>query len=196
MSSPVTVIVIAAAAVFAGVGLGWGARHVIGPHFIRRAAARRFAREFATLVQGTELDLAALRGPSHESVAATAVATYAESTTDAAMLAPKPLSPQDQDYYAASWQNVRGEFAESPPSALLLAAHLTANLLLNLGLLPADTARPTELPEAWTFPSARGYREALDISTRTTREPVSERDLTRALAQIGDFYFEMLTLST
>jgi hypothetical protein len=90
---------------------------------------------------------------------------------------------------------VQGEFAVNAPSALLLATHLTANLLLNRGLLPADTARPTELPAAWTFPSALGYREALRISARTDHETVPEDELTRALAQFEDFYFEMLTLA-
>ena len=211
MSSPGAVIVIAAAAVLAGVGIGWGARHVVAPRFVRRAAAHRFAREFASLVEGTELDLTTLRGPSHDSslaagtaatdtTAITSAAGYAtavESTGDLAALSPKSLSLEDQDYYAASWQNVQGEFAVNAPSALLLATHLTANLLLNRGLLPADTARPTELPEAWTFPSAQGYREALRISARTDdhHESVPEAELTRALAQFEDFYFEMLTLA-
>jgi hypothetical protein len=85
MSSPVAVIVIAAAAVLAGVGIGCGARHVLAPRFVRRAAAHRFAREFASLVEGTELDLATLRGPSHDSsladTAATAAITAVYSTT-------------------------------------------------------------------------------------------------------------------
>jgi hypothetical protein len=191
MSSAETVVLIAAV-VLAGLGLGWCARHVIGPRYVRRAAARRFAREFAHLVQGTELDLAAMRGPGHGDAAA---AAFAEPTNDVALLDPKPLSLEDQDYYAASWRNVQGEFAESPPSALVLATHLTANLLLNRGLLPTDTARPTMLPESWTFPSARGYREALRISARADDEEVPEAELTRALQQFEDFYFEMLTLS-
>ena len=189
-------VVLFAAVVLAGLGLAWCARHVIGPRYVRRSAARRFAREFAHLVQGTELDLAAMRGPGHgHGFPAAAAAAFAEPTNDVALLDPKPLSLEDQDYYASSWWNVQGEFAESPPSALVLATHLTANLLLNRGLLPTDTARPTVLPESWTFPSARGYREALRISVRTDREEVPETELTWALRQFEDFYFEMLTLS-
>jgi hypothetical protein len=195
MSSPVVFVVIAAAAVLAGAGLGWGARQIVGSRYVKRAAARRFAREFAELVERTELDLTALRGPSHEHVAVATAGYYTESTTDVGMLAPRPLSPQDQDYYAASWQNVQGEFARDPSSGLLLATHLTANLLLNRGLVPIDTARPTELPESWTFPSADGYRQALDISARTESQTVPAAALERALAQFEDFYFEMLTLA-
>ena len=190
--SPTTTVVLIAAVVLAGLGLGWCARHVIGPRYVRRSAARRFAREFAHLVEGTELDLAAMRGPGHGDAAA---AAFAEPTNDVVLLDPMPLSLEDQDYYAASWRNVQGEFAESPPSALVLATHLTANLLLNRGLLPADTASPTVLPESWTFPSARGYREAARISARMDHEELPAAELTRALQQFEDFYFEMLTLA-
>ncbi|HET9168569.1 MAG TPA: hypothetical protein VFN97_04000 [Actinospica sp.] len=189
--SALTFIAIAAL-VLAGLGLNWCARRLIGPQYARRAAARRFAREFAELAAGTELDLAALRGPAHGSAA---MAAYAEPTSDVRLLEPRTLSLEDQDYYATSWRNVRGEFAVSPPSALVLATHLTANLLLNRGLLPVDTARPTLLPETWTFASARGYRDALGVCSRTDAEDVPKDELTKALTQFEDFYFEMLTLS-
>jgi hypothetical protein len=175
--SATTVVLIAVAAVLAGITLGWGGRRVaLQKRLVRRAAERRFAREFAALVDGTELDWAALRGPGHgpsasawspSSSTISAAAAFVDPTDDVAMLTPRALSPADQDYYAASWRNVRGEFAAYPPSGLMLAMHLTANLLLNRGLLPADTARPTMLPESWTFASARGYRDALRISART-----------------------------
>lgn len=208
MSSPVTVVIIAAGAVFVGVGLGWGGRHVAWPRFARRAAARRFAREFAMLVQGTDVELTTLRGPGSSRrvagvgaaarAAAAAESAFGEPTHDAGLLTPKALSSADQDYYAASWRNVEGEFTRSPSSALLLATHLTANLLLNRGLQPADTARPSVLPESWTFSSARGYREALRISTQIDagQDDVSEAEMSRALGLFEDFYWEMLTLST
>jgi len=196
-----TVVLVAGAAALTGVMLGWGGRQLARPRFARRAATRRFAREFAALVDGTELDWATLRGPGHgdsggdsqvASLAASAAA-FVEPTDDVSMLAPKPLSLQDQEYYATSWRNVRGEFIQSPPSALLLAAHLTANLLLNRGLVPVDTARPRVLPESWTFPTARGYRDAMRISAKGN--DVGAEDLQRALGLFEDFYWEMLTLS-
>ena len=186
---PATIIVlIAVGAVLAGITLGWSGRQM-GPRLARRAAERRFAKEYETLVKGTELDLAALRGPGHGDCAASALA---EPMTDVSLLAPKALSIEDQDYYAASWRNVQGEFTQSPPSALMLATHLTANLLLNRGLLPVDTVRPTVLPEFWTFPTARGYRDALRISA--ARHP-SQAELARALELFEEFYWEMLTLA-
>lgn len=230
----VATFVLIGAVVLTGFGLGWCARQRIAPRYVRRADARRFAREFAELVEGTELDLTALRGPGHDahdgsaseaaavsegadgseasaksaqpaqssqsarlapSAAEAVYAAFVEPTNDVALLTPKPLSLADQDYYAASWQNVRGEFSASPASGLLLASHLTANLLLNRGLLPVDTARPTVLPESWTFPSAKAYREALRISARTDDERVPADELSWALQQFSDFYFEMLTLA-
>lgn len=197
MSSPVTVVVISAAAILAGAGLGWGGRHVAWPRFARHAAARRFAREFAMLAQGTDIDLASLRGPGNSVRAAAAASAFTGPTHDAGLLTPKALSTADQDYYAESWRNVEGEFTRSPSSALLLARHLTANLLLNRGLQPADTARPSVLPESWTFPSARGYRDALRISTQIAAgdADVSDEEMSRALGLFEDFYWEMLTLS-
>lgn len=207
--SATTVVLIAVAAVLAGITLGWGGRvAATRARLVARAAERRFAKEFAALVNGTELDVAALRGPGHGSpvsasavsaAAAASATAFAEPTNDAALLAPKALSLEDQDYYAASWRNVRGEFASSPASGLMLAAHLTANLLLNRGLLPADTARPTVLPASWTFPTACGYRDALRISARTESRAgaaASEAELNRALGLFEEFYWEMLTLST
>jgi len=200
--SATNVVLIAVAAVLAGITLGWGGRRVaLQKRLVRRAAERRFAREFAALVDGTELDWSALRGPGRGfSTSSTigAAAAFAEPTDDVSMLTPKALTPADQEYYAASWRNVRGEFAAYPPSGLMLAMHLTANLLLNRGLLPADTARPTMLPESWTFPSARGYRDALRISARTdsgSRESVTDAELNKAMEQFEDFYWEMLTLT-
>jgi len=202
--SATTVVLIAVAAVLAGITLSWGGLRVAAhKRFARRAAERRFAREFAALVDGTELDWAALRGPGHgystSSSTIAAAAALAEPTHDVAMLTPKALSPADQDYYAASWRNVRGEFAAYPPSGLMLAAHLTANLLLNRGLLPVDTRRPRMLPETWTFPSALGYRDALRISARidarNKEDSVTEAELSRALELFEEFYWEMLTLS-
>ena len=203
--SATTVVLIAVAAVLAGITLGWGGRAVAArQRFARGAAERRFAREFAALVNGTELDWASLRGPAHGSATSSspstlaAAAAFVEPTDDVALLTPKALSAADQDYYAASWRNVRGEFAAYPSSGLMLATHLTANLLLNRGLLPADTARPTVLPESWTFPTARGYRDALRISVRTdsrSKESASEAEQNRALELFEEFYWEMLTLS-
>lgn len=203
--SATIVVLIAVAAVLAGITLGWGGRAVAArQRYTRRAAERRFRREFAALVNGTELDWAALRGPGHGSPTSSspstmaAAAAFAEPTDDVALLAPKLLSPADQDYYAASWRNVRGEFAAYPTSGLMLATHLTANLLLNRGLLPVDTAKPTMLPESWTFPTARGYRDAMRISARTdsaNRDSVTQAELNRALELFEEFYWEMLTLA-
>lgn len=172
-------------AAFVGVVVGWQVRRLVVP-----APAARFEMDFAALAADTPIDWEGLQGPGPAQASAAAARSLVEPTSDVAVLTPKNLSQEDQEYYASSWQNVCGEFAESPASALELARHLTGNLLLNRGLVPADTARPSELPASWTFSTACGYRQALRTSSQ------NEAELRRALALIEDFYWEMLTLST
>jgi hypothetical protein len=202
-------------AAFAGLALGWSADRLV-----RRNPKRRFAREFAALVADTPIDWDALQGPGPDGVGAEAAGNAAAAGTDPAdarasatraalaqsFAAPashaedlsaraKALSADDLEYFATSWRNIRGQFMKYPVSALRLARHVTANLMLNRGLVPADTARPSELPEGWTFPTARGYREALCITATADGEnPLSEGELTRALNLFEDFYWEILAL--
>jgi hypothetical protein len=184
-------------AALAGVCLGLAA-----DRFLRRDPEHRFAREFAALVTDTPIDWAQLHGPGPSPEPASfagfaAKAVHAESLSDNA----QPLSPDDMDYYASSWRNVRGQFVRYPASALRLAQHLTANLLLNRGLLPKDTAQPAVLPESWTFPSARGYRQAAAIAVKAEADErgeaanVTDADLGRALSLFEDFYWEIVTLA-
>ena len=181
-------------AALTGLCLGWGAEH-----YVRRDPSRRFAREFAALVTDTPIDWAHLHGPgpSPGIVGYATPAGQAESLSDRA----RPLSADDVEYYATSWRNVRGQFVRYPTSALRLAQHLTANLLLTRGLQPRDTARPAELPEGWTFPTARGYRQAAAIAAKADADAhgeaatVTDADLARALSLFEDFYWEMITLA-
>jgi hypothetical protein len=188
---PATAISLAA---LTGLCLGWAA-----DRYLRRDPARRFAREFAALVTDTPIDWAQLHGPGPSPGAAgfAAPAGRVESLSDRA----QPLSADDMEYYAASWRNVRGQFVRYPVSALRLAQHLTANLLLNRGLLPRDTARPSELPEGWAFPTARGYRQAAAIAAKADADAhglaatVTDADLARALSLFEDFYWEIVMLA-
>ena len=181
-------------AVLFGLGVGWSADRLL-----RRDPARRFAREFAALVTDTPIDWAQLHGPGQ----AAAVAGFAAPTAHAEHLSDnaRALTSDDLDYYGASWRNVRGQFVRYPASALRLAQHLTANLLLTRDLLPQDTAQPSELPESWTFPTARGYRQAAAIAAKADADArgqaatVTDADLVRALSLFEEFYWEIVTLS-
>jgi hypothetical protein len=158
-----------------------------------RSAQRLFDREFAGLVASVEIDESELSGPGPGSGRARTRAF------DPAELDPLPLSAQDHAYYLASWRNVVGEFARSPVSGLLLAQHLTANLLVNRGLVPADTARPALLPESWDFPTARGYARARRIGRQAESRPghgsgVQTLALADALRLFEAFYMQMLDL--
>jgi hypothetical protein len=189
--------------VLAGLALGWSADRLL-----RRDASssRAFERQFAALVAETPIDWDGLRGPGPRESATGlhAFAAPADGATNLALRA-KALSPDDLEYYATSWRNIRGQFLRYPVSALRLARHLTANLLINRGLVPADAARPSRLPDGWAFPSARGYRHALEIATRAetaheAQRPAdpdapTETELARALALFEDFYWEILALA-
>jgi hypothetical protein len=158
-----------------------------------RTAERSFAREFADLVETVDLE------PDDQPRSSPEAGRARTHAIDPAELDPLPLSGRDRDYYLDSWRNVVGEFSRSPASGLLLAQHLTANLLVNRGLVPADTARPTRLPESWDFPTARGYAKARRIGehaeSRAERgRGVQTLALSDALMMFEAFYMEMLDL--
>lgn len=158
-------------------------------------AGRSFKTEFDRLVRTTPIDWHALHGPGPT--------PQAVLGRDAANLRPKALSVSDWVYYTSCWQQVRGEFAESPAGALQMAEHLTANLLLTRELVPATALRPTILPAEWSFRSAQGYRVAQRISSRSSARAsrlggtdVPLTDQANALTLFEAFFREMLTIST
>ena len=181
-------------AALAGLGLGWAADRLA-----RRGSAHAFEREFAALVADTPIDWDALHGPGPGEGAAAARSHGPASAACAQTLAAdaKPLGPDDLDYYATSWRNIRGQFERHPASALRLARHLTANLLINRGLVPADTARPSRLPAGWVFPTACGYRDASAISERAeaAADVPDAAEMAHALSLFEDFYWEILALA-
>lgn len=189
--------------VLAGLALGWTADRLL-----RRDASssRAFEREFASLVAQTPIEWDQLRGPGPRgsSPGTGALAARADEATNLALRA-KALSPDDIEYYATSWRNIRGQYLRYPVSALRLARHLTANLLINRGLVPANAVRPSRLPDGWAFPSACGYRDALEIAAKAEAasedpripegEVPTDTELARALALFEDFYWEILALA-
>jgi hypothetical protein len=163
--------------------------------WFRGRIGRTFAAEFDRLVRTTPIEWHALRGPGRT--------PQTVLGRDAANLRPKPLSVSDWVYYTSCWQQVKGEFAESPAGSLHMAEHLTANLLLTRGLVPAGTLRPAVLPAEWSFRTAQGYRVAQRISSRTNArasrlagaQTVPPAALANALSLFEAFFREMLTIS-
>lgn len=179
-------------AALAGLGLGWAADRLA-----RRNSAHAFEREFAALVADTPIDWDELHGPGPGRAAAIRSGPASAACAQTLAAGAKPLGPDDLDYYATSWRNIRGQFERHPASALRLARHLTANLLINRGLVPADTARPSRLPAGWVFPSARGYRDAAAISERAeaAADVPGATEMAHALSLFEDFYWEILALA-
>lgn len=179
-------------AALAGLGLGWAADRLV-----RRNRAHTFEREFAALVADTPIDWDELHGPGPGEAAAARSGPASAARAQTLAAGAKPLGPDDLDYYATSWRNIRGQFQRHPASALRLARHLTANLLINRGLVPADTARPSRLPAGWVFPSARGYRDAAAISERAeaAADVPDATEMAHALSLFEEFFWEILALA-
>lgn len=161
----------------------------------RRRARRAFDAEYVRLVEETQIDLKSLHGPG-------AVPTAARAAVKPAQLAAGPLNAADLRYYESCWDHIESEFGESPAEALDLAEHLTANLLLTRGLAPADSPQPSELPATWSFPSARGYRQAQRECARAlaampqAQQQLPTSRLRTALGLYRAFFEEIINLPT
>jgi hypothetical protein len=110
--------------------------------------------------------------------------------------APATLAAADRDYYATCWTHIIGTFAESPATALDLATHLTANLLLHRGLADADSERPGDLPADWRFPTAEGYREAQRITQDARVVELPAHEMSKALMLYRALFEEVLAAPT
>lgn len=179
-----------------GVAVGWAARtRLRRPATSAPDTDSEFTAQFDALAQHTPLDWDTLAGPGPSPETAHPAPTVpAES---ASTLEARALSQQDIEYYADSWRNVSGEFSVSPSCGLSMAEHMTANLLLNRGLVPADTSHPSKIPDTWTFATARGYRQAQHIAAQADdarKDADSQAEYTDALRLFEAFYREVLEL--
>jgi hypothetical protein len=114
----------------------------------------------------------------------------------AGIRAPVELPASDQEYYETCWTHIIGTFEESPAAALDIAAHLTANLLLNRGLADAGSERPGELPAHWRFPTAEGYRVAQRIAEASRLIELPRQELSKALMLYRALFEEVLAAPT
>lgn len=156
-----------------------------GVSLYRRRERRRFEAEFALLVEQTPLDLPVNRITSNPD----GQAAHALERLDVAAL---PAS--DREYYLTCWEHIRGTFAHYPATALELAEHLTANLLLTRGLAGHSAPHPSVLPPDWEFPSAQGYRRAQQINALAREQQLPSGRLRSALMLYKAFFEEILSL--
>lgn len=112
------------------------------------------------------------------------------------LTAPMAVSASDLEYYQTCWRHILGTFAHWPAVGLDLAETLTANLMLNRGVVPRGCEQPAELPYQWTFATAQGYREAQSIAARADTEDLPRRELSKALLLYRAMFEDVLTAPT
>ena len=114
----------------------------------------------------------------------------------ASLTAPVGVSASDLEYYQTCWGHILGTFAHWPAVGLDLAETLTANLMLNRGVVPRGSEQPEELPAQWRFATAQGYREAQHIAERAGTGELPPRELWKALLLYRALFEEVLTAPT
>jgi len=114
----------------------------------------------------------------------------------AGLTMPVEVSATDHEYYQTCWGHILGTFAHWPTTGLDLAETLTANLMLNRGVVPADREESAELPAQWRFPTAQGYREAQNIAEHADTGELPHRELSKALMLYRALFEEVLTAPT
>jgi hypothetical protein len=114
----------------------------------------------------------------------------------AGLTAPVEISASDVEYYQTCWGHILGTFAHWPAVGLDLAETLTANLMLNRGVVPRGCEQPEVLPSQWRFATAQGYREAQDIAERAGIGELPRQELSKALLLYRALFEEVLTAPT
>lgn len=106
----------------------------------------------------------------------------------------RPVSEADQEFYAAAWEHVQGEFVDSPALALGNAERLISRLLDATGYPGDDPDERVALLSVEHADALGGYRRAQRISEFTSRtsEPVPTEELRQALLWYHTLFDELL----
>jgi hypothetical protein len=85
----------------------------------------------------------------------------------------EPVSADDRDFYATSWDHVRGGFLDDPAVALSGAEQLIARLLEATGYPADDRGEQLALLSVQHGHALPEYRQALWVSERVRTDPAS-----------------------
>lgn len=107
----------------------------------------------------------------------------------------RPISAQDQEFYATSWKHLQGEFLDDPSLSLTLAARLVATVLDARGYPGGDTEEQLALLSVEHANSLADYRAAQQTSRRVEQDPDSTptEEIRRALLSYHAMFTELLT---
>jgi hypothetical protein len=111
-------------------------------------------------------------------------------------LRPEPISADDQDFYATSWEHVQGGFLDDPVVALSGAEQLIAKLLAARGYPADDQGEQLALLSVQHGRTLTGYRQAQSVSERLRTDPasVTTEEKRTALMHYQAFFGDMLTV--
>jgi hypothetical protein len=108
----------------------------------------------------------------------------------------EPISADDRDFYASSWEHIRGGFLDDPVVALSSAGQLIARLLAARGYPADEQGEQLALLSVQHGRGLADYRRALSVSERLRTDPasVTTEEKRTALMQYQALFGDLLTV--
>lgn len=108
----------------------------------------------------------------------------------------EPISADDRDFYATSWEHIQGGFLDDPVVALSGAEQLIARLLAARGYPAGEQGEQLALLSVQHGRGLAQYRQALSVSDRLRTDPasVSTEDTRAALMQYQALFADLLAV--
>ena len=106
----------------------------------------------------------------------------------------RPISVEDQKFYATSWEHLQGDFLDDPTLSLISAEQLVTKLLDARGYPGADPDEQIALLSVEHANTLADYRTAQQISRHAQATPASTptEDRRQALLSYHAFFNELL----
>ena len=106
----------------------------------------------------------------------------------------RAIGAQDREFYTTSWENLQGEFVDSPSLALATAERLVATVLDARGYPGGDEEEQLALLSVKYATSLAGFRAAQQTSRRTTQDSAATptEELRRAMLSYHSLFTELL----
>jgi hypothetical protein len=106
----------------------------------------------------------------------------------------RPISAQDREFYATSWEHLQGEFVDDPSLALASAERLVTTVLETRGYPGADNDEQLALLSVEHADSLAGYRAAQQTSRDAKQDSVAvpTEELRRAMVSYHRLFTELL----
>jgi hypothetical protein len=104
----------------------------------------------------------------------------------------KPLSPDSQSRYAAAWEEVQIQFVDNPGEAVTTADDLVSRLITERGYPTADYHDQLANLSVDHARTLGHYRDAHEISKRSSNGEASTEDLRQALVHYRALFADLL----